>query len=93
MKRSTLVKVLVGGLALAAVVAVWAATASGSPRATDDRYQDPTQPPAAMPSEAAMHQRPDGTWESRLLPFAKPFPTKEALERALAEARRQGVIQ
>ena len=93
MKRPVVLKVLAGGLAAAALAAVWASTASSSPRVADDRYEDPTQPPAAMPSEAAMHQRPDGTWESRLLPFAKPFPTKEALERALADARREGLIQ
>jgi hypothetical protein len=40
-----------------------------------------------------MQQTEDGTWVSNLLPYAAPFPTKEALEQALAEARRQGLIR
>lgn len=92
MKPRTIVKVLVGVVGAAAIVAASVAVASGSPQPKDDPYDDPTQPPAAMPAESAMHQRPDGTWESKLLPFAKPFPTKEALERALADARRDGLI-
>jgi len=92
MKRRTVVTIVAGLVGAAAIVAASVAAASGSPKPTNDPYQSPAQPPAAMPSEAAIHQRPDGTWESKLLPFATPFPTKEALERALADARRDGLI-
>jgi hypothetical protein len=93
MRRGTVVKMLAGLAGAAAIVAVSVAAAAGSPQPADGHYEVPGQPPAAMPSEAAIHQRPDGTWESRLLPFAAPFPTREALEQALADARRAGLIK
>jgi hypothetical protein len=58
--------------------------------------------PAGMPdhssmvtstAEGSLQRLPDGTWASPLLPYAKPFASKSALEEALAEARKQGVIR
>jgi hypothetical protein len=54
-------------------------------------YREPT---ANGPRDQDYAQEnPDGTWSSRLLPYAKPFSTREALEKALDEARREGVIK
>ena len=46
-----------------------------------------------MPSRPTVHQQPDGTWTSPLLPYAGPFASRSALEDALAQARRQGLIR
>ena len=65
----------------------------------DADYQSPTHAPHHDESHHDnmhhddMRQTEDGTWVSNLLPYAAPFPTKEALEQALAEARRQGLIR
>ena len=91
-RRRTVVTVLVAALAGAAAVLAAAAVASGSPEPVEPGYQGATQPPAPMPSDAAAQQLPDGTWVSKLLPFAGPFPTRDALDRALAQARDEGLI-
>lgn len=45
---------------------------------------------AAVPSASDVYQLPDGTWKSTLLPLTQAFPTRAALERALAKARKEG---
>ncbi|SDS17114.1 hypothetical protein SAMN04488543_1211 [Friedmanniella luteola] len=91
-RRRRVVTAVVAGVAGAAAAITAAVIASGSPAPAGPPYQDASQPPAPMPSGAAAQQLPDGTWVSRLLPFAGPFPTREALDRAVAEAREQGLI-
>lgn len=94
MNRRTLLKVLLGVTGASAVgVVASVAAASGAPKPVHAPHHGPDAAPMTLPPQTMVYQNPDGTWGSHLLPFARPFPTRAAVERALIEARRKGLFR
>jgi hypothetical protein len=94
MKR-LLLRVVAGLTGTAALIfAALAIAADGAETAPVRRHGESyNESPAPLRHEDHVHQNADGTWASRSLPYAKPFPSREALEEALTEARRLGLIR